>query len=242
MQILLIITLIFLVATNSNAQLLKSKIIIGKYEGVERRYYNVVGDTGDFAEKQSRYCCKKTLILDSNGTFYFDFSDYWPRQSQVTMRITNGNWEINNDTLILNSKYQYKNFIRVKESHIKNLESGIAKIQIRYKKSKKYFPNLDIEIGDYKIKTENKPWISIQSRELRELKIFRRNSVSDREWFYRIKNINSNYLKIRLIAEIERNNFVLENYKLLIKDKDLIQIEKKEFDLINNKYTLSNFP
>ena len=68
-----------------------------------------------------------------------------------------------------------------------------------------------------------------------EIKHYVGPNSTDNEWFYKPLNCKSNFFEIWLTNVIKGNNFVLENYRLIIRESSLIQIDKV-FYLLGNCY------
>jgi len=78
-----------------------SKLFFGKYEGIEPVFYKIAGDTSTRIDSINNTWGKKTLTLNSNGSFSLEFPDRWPRASIVQTRSVKGYWVRVKDTLIL---------------------------------------------------------------------------------------------------------------------------------------------
>jgi hypothetical protein len=212
----------------------QSRLFFGKYEGIELRYFKASADTSNEIGSKNKIWGTKKLILDSNGTFTIEFPVPWPTTIIGLKRFASGTWVKHNDTLILNSYYLHSDFMKVKESK-KNIKQ--LQLRVNYEsEGKEYFPYLEITI--------NKKTLGIK-RPLTEFPLDTVNAIeikhyvgpnsTDNEWFYKPLNCKSNFFEIWLTDEIKGNNFVLKNYRLLIQETSLIQIDKV-FYLLGNCY------
>ena len=210
----------------------------GKYEGVEMRYYVKEGDYIVADDRKNRTWGTKTLIIDSNGTFKLEFPVPHPTSGIGLKRFASGNWTIVNDKLILNGYYRKEDFIKVKERKRKISQ---MQVQIDYEnEGKKYTPYLEISINKKTVGIK-RPWTYFPLDTLNTILIehYAGPTSTDSEWTYSVRNKKSNYFKIWLTNEIKGNNFIVENYKLLIRDSSLVQIDKI-FKLRENTYNLTN--
>jgi hypothetical protein len=216
----------------------KSSLIFGKYEGIEMRYYKKEGEYLLEDDRKNKTFGTKTLTIDSNGSFKLEFPVPYPTTGIGLKRFASGNWTILNDTLILNGYYRNEDFIKVKER-----KRRINQIQIKIdyeNEGKKYTPYLEISINKKNLGIK-RPWTYFPLDTLKTILIehYAGPTSTDSEWTYNVKNKKSNHFRIWLTDEIEGNNFIVENYKLLIRDSSLIQIDKI-FNLKENIYRSTN--
>ena len=73
-----------------------------------------------------------------------------------------------------------------------------------------------------------------------EIKLYAGPTSTEREWVYKARNRNSNYFVISVTDHIEGNNFVFEDYRLLIVDSSLVQIGRL-FNLKENCFKPKDF-
>ncbi|MEO6252806.1 MAG: hypothetical protein ABIO79_05850 [Ferruginibacter sp.] len=218
------------------SQCTQPKLFFGNYEGVELRYFKLSTDTSDFVDRLNKTWGTKKLTLDSNGTFTMKFPIPWP-STIIGDRLTKGNWVKKNDTLILNSYYLYKDFMKVKE-RITNRNH--IQVKLKYEGVKRYYPSLSLSVNDQTKMTNDKPWTYFPLDTVKIIEIDSDYKVNNHKWRYKTINKKSNYFIISLCQNIEDNNFVLEDYKLLIIGLSLIQIDK-EFELVDNRFEAKNF-
>lgn len=221
------------------AQPAGTRLIFGKYKGVQVKFYTHVSDTTDRVEHMNKACCTKILILDSSGNFSLEFQVPGPTTRIYPKRYTRGKWARVGDTLILNTLYSYSDFIKVKE---RKTAGDHIQVSVTYQVKKRYYPDVDVIINDVEKATAGKTWVYFPLDTVEVIKIGRYAGPTswEREWLYRTKNSNANYFKISVKSEIKGNDFVMENYKLLIKDASLIQLKEafgidvKKFDLVDD--------
>jgi hypothetical protein len=214
----------------------QTKLFFGNYEGLELRYFKLSTDTSDHVERLNKTWGTKKLTLDSNGTFIMRFPIPWP-STLTGERLTKGNWVVKNDTLILNSHYLYKDFMKVKE-RITN--RNYIQVKLKYKGVKRYYPSLSLSINEQSKMTNDTPWTYFPLDVAKIIEVDRDYKVNDHKWKYKVDNKKSNHFVISLEQEIEENNFVLENYKLIILGSSLVQIDK-EFNFVDNSLKAINF-
>lgn len=220
-----------------------SGLLFGKYKGIEIRYIKHVSDTSGKVDRMNETWGKKDLSLDSNGTFLLEFPVPYPTTMIGLTRSTKGNWVRINDTLILNSYYPYRDFMRVKER-----KTGRKHIQNKLgytDEGKKYYPGLEVSINDQvsqMIDTRRKSWTYFPSDTVKkiEIKQYAGPTSTMREWVYRPINKSSNSFVISVTDNVNGNNFVVENYKLLIVGSSLVQIVRV-FNLKENCFKATNF-
>lgn len=219
-----------------------SGLLFGKYEGIEIRYLKHFEDTSTRVDRMNKIWGKKDLTLDSNGTFLLEFPVPYPTTIIGLRRSTRGRWIRIKDTLVLNSYHHYSDFIKVTERKVRR-----NRIQVKLKytaEGKIYYPVLDISINNQTslpIDTK-RPWtyFHLDTVKIIEIEKYAGPTSTDREWVYKTVNRNSNYFVITLTDNIEGNNFVVEDYKLLIVDSSLVQIDQV-FKLKENCFKTTNF-
>ena len=113
-------------------------------------------------------------------------------------------------------------------------------MQLTYKDKEKYYPNLSVTINNKVLDTRSNPWTYFELDTVGTIQIDRRNAPRDHTWIYKTVNRNSNCFVISLTDDIQGNNFVLEEYRLLISGQKLLQIDKI-FELEENYYKAKNF-
>jgi len=237
MKDLIIFLLCAFIAKSSLGQSNKSGLRLGKYEGIEIFFFRVQGDTSTEVDKMNERWGKKSLSLDSNGSFLLEFPVHWPRTIIGQKRIARGSWVKIKDTLILNSYYHYNDFIKVKE---KKVNRNRIQVKLTYEcDGKEYYPFLTVSIND-KTTGITRPWTYFPLDKVKVIEIDRDFPPSDHKWVYKPVNGNSNHFVISLIDNIEGNNYVLENYKLLIVGSSLMQINRL-FNLNGNCFKAKNF-
>ncbi len=243
MKHLAILLLLGLFTKNSFSQSNHPDLLFGKYEGIEIRYLKHVTDTTNKIDRMNETWGKKTLTLDSNGTFLLEFPVPYPTTAMGLKRSAAGRWKRINDTLILDSYKPYSAYIKVKEK-----KDNHKNIQVKLKythNGKKYYPGLSIRINNREeqmIDTRDKKWISLPLDTVKKITIehWAGPTSTDREWVYKTKNIESNSFEIIVKDSDAKTNFVLEDYKLLITDSALMQIDKV-FRLSENRFKFKNF-
>lgn len=228
----------FFIAKLSLCQPGNSRLIFGKYEGIQIKYLAHVSDTSGKADRMNKTWGTKTLVLDSSGTFSLTFPVPYPTTRIYPNRFTTGKWERVGDTLILNTHYAYKDFIKARE---KRTGDTMIRVSVRYTDQEKIYPDMDVIINKKTEATRGKQWVRFPLDTVSIIKIGRYAGPTswEQEWLYRTKNSNSNYFKISVKRAIEGNNFVLEDYKLLITDSSLVQV-KQAFELNVRKYKLAD--
>jgi hypothetical protein len=231
---LTLILICSIISEKSLCQINNPTQIFGKYEATEILFYAMAGDTSYEVDKKNEAYGYKSLILDSNGTFKLEF----PLQGFTSIiggnRFTSGTWKLQNDTLSLRSYYLHKDFMRVIE---KKRNHNQIKLKIHYESNGKlYYPYLEININNKTLGIK-RPHTYFPPDTVNEIKIYHYVGVTttDNEWFYKTKNKNSNYYKIALIENIKGNNYVVENYRFLLIDSKLEQIDRI-FNLKDNSF------
>ena len=186
---------------------------------------------------------KKTLTLDSSGTFLLEFPVPYPTTVIGLKRSAAGRWKRINDTLILDSYQPYSAFIKVKE---KKVDHKHIQVKLNYTYGgKKYYPGLSIRINNQEeqmINTRESKWIYLHVDTVRTILIehWAGPTSTDREWVYRPKSTESNSFTITVSDSDATTNFIVENYKLLIMDSSLMQIDQV-FRLSGNGFKFKNF-
>lgn len=220
-----------------------SGLHFGKYEGIELIYFKQVSDTSARVDRMNETWGKKTLTIDSNGTFLLEFPVPHPTTAVDLKRAAKGRWFRVNDTLVLNSYHPYSNFIKVEERKINS-----KRIQVKLKyifEGKEYHPPLSVRVNNKEEKmvdTERKRWTHFPLDTVDRLLIeyWVGPTSTYREWVYRPSNRNSNSFIITAIDNGDADNFVFENYKLLIVGSSLMQVDKV-FYLRENCFKATNF-
>jgi hypothetical protein len=242
MKHLTILLLCGFLAKTSLSQSNHSGLFFGKYEGIEIRYYKHVGDTSTHVDRLNKTWGTKNLTLDSNGTFLLEFPVPWPTTRICPMRSTKGRWVKINDTLVLNSYHPYSDFIKVTEKKVKRNRIQV-KLNYTYD-GEIYYPALGISINNQTSLTidTRRPWtyFPFDTVKIIEIELYAGPTSTDREWVYKTVNRNSNYFVITLTDNVEGNNFVVEDYKLLIVGSSLVQIDRV-YNLKENCYKATNF-
>src|SRR5690348_10574204 len=118
MKHLAILLLCGVLTISSFSQSNHSRLHFGIYEGVEIKYLKHVSDTSNRIDRMNETWGKKTLTLDSNGTFVLEFPVPYPTTIGGLKRTSRGRWVRKGDTLILNSYHPYSDFISVKERQV----------------------------------------------------------------------------------------------------------------------------
>jgi hypothetical protein len=222
MKQLTILLLCGFIVKSSISQSNNSGLFFGKYKGLETVFYKLEGDTSTHIDDLNDTWGKKTLTLNSDGSFLLEFPDRWPRASMVQTKATQGNWTRIKDTLVLNSHYAYSDFIKVKEY---KTDSNHIQVKLTYE-GKKYYPDLSVSINNKAIDTRSNPWTYFPLDTVKNIEINRYNAPSDHKWVYRTANKNNNCFVVSLIDNVKGNNFVVEEYRLLIVGSSLIQIDE----------------
>jgi hypothetical protein len=228
---------------SSFSQSSHSGMHFGKYEGVEIKYLKHVSDTSSKVDRMNETWGKKTLTIDSNGTFLLEFPVPHPTTTVEPNRLTKGRWLMIKDTLVLNSHHLYSDFIKVDERKVKGKRIRV-KLNYTYE-GEKYYPPLSVSINSQEeqmIDTKRKQWIYFPLDTVKKLLIehWVSPTSANREWVYRPLNKNSNSFVITVTDSGDRNNFVVEDYKLLIVGSSLIQIDQV-FRLRENLFKATNF-
>jgi hypothetical protein len=223
----------------SFSQINQTKLFFGNYEGIELRYIKSSTDKYNSVDTKNKLWGTKKLTLDSNGTFKIQFPVPWPTTIIGLERFSSGIWTKRNDTLFLNSYYGHKDFMKVKESETTANET---QLKVNYESGgKEYFPYLEITINDKTLGIK-RPLTKFPLDTVNAIKIkhFVGPNSTDNEWYYKPIKSKSNFFEIWLTNNINGNNFVIENYKLLIRESSLIQIDNV-FNLKENCYKSTNF-
>lgn len=228
---------------NSLSQSNHSGLQFGKYEGIEIKYLKHASDTSGKVDRMNERWGKKTLTIESNGTFLLEFPVPYPTTTVEPNRLTTGRWIKIKDTLILNSFHPYSDFIKVNETKVKDKRTRV-KVSYTYK-GKKYYPPLSVRINsqdEQMIDTKGKQWAYFPLDTIKKITIehWVSPTSTNREWLYRPLNSNSNSFEITVTDTGERNNFVVEDYKLLIVGSSLVQVDQL-FRLRENLFTATNF-
>ncbi|RZL10767.1 MAG: hypothetical protein EOO89_20820 [Pedobacter sp.] len=228
---------------NSFSQSTHSGLQFGKYEGVEIKYLKHASDTSSKVDRMNERWGKKTLTIDSNGTFLLEFPVPYPTTTVEPNRLTTGRWFMRKDTLVLNSFHPYSDFIKVDERKVKDKRIRV-KLSYAYK-GEKYYPPLSVRINsqdEKMIDTKGKQWTYFPSDTVKKITIehWVSPTSTNREWVYRPLNGNSNSFAITVTDTGERDNFVVEDYKLLIVGSSLMQIDQV-FRLRENCFKATNF-
>jgi len=243
MKHLTILLLWVLFTKSSFSQPDQPGLLFGKYEGIEIRYLKHVSDTSGKVDRMNETWGKKTLTLDSNGTFLLEFPVPYPTTAIGLKRLATGRWKRINDTLVLNSHQPYSAFIKVKERRVNHKHIQV-KLKYTYE-GKKYFPALSVSINNQKeqmVDTKQKKWTYLPLDTVKTILIehWAGPTSTDREWFYRPINIKSNSFAIAVTDTGDATNFVVEDYKLLIMDSSLMQIDQV-FRLSKNCFKFKSF-
>lgn len=231
-----------LIAKYSLSQSNHPRLFFGKYEGVEIRYYKAAGDTSTRVDRMNETWGKKKLTLDSNGTFLLEFPVPYPTTRIGLTRSTKGKWIRIRDTLVLNSHHPYNDFIKVKE---KKISRNRVQVKLSYNHERvKYYPSLYTSINNQEeqMVDTRKRWtyFPLDTVKRIELRLYAGPTSTEREWVYKPINRNSNCFVISVTDNIEGNNFVLEDYRLLIVDSSLVQIGRV-FNLKENCFKAKDF-
>ena len=194
------------------------------------------------------------FTFNSDGTFELIYPDVSIRPNKTQGFFSYGTYEIIDDTLVLNSHYQYSDFITVEESKKDFCNNNILGIEVKYseyhynptyiidernvQKNRKLdtsfqrFNKINIEFVDsnfeydqeYYSVSDSKPSFFRNTNPL-QLKLSRFHP-SIRHWVYKIKDSSSNYLQCILKSDINGQNLVLENERFLILDTLLIHLNE----------------
>ena len=98
----------------------------GKYVGFLKPY-----TPEKLSKKEEEEIGQKILVLNKDSTFHFQYNFVYPFAQQfMQLKECSGTWEISNDTITLNSKYQSSDFINATEKYIPTSESKLIKINI----------------------------------------------------------------------------------------------------------------
>lgn len=216
--------------------------VFGRYEGIEIRYLQAAGDTSSKADRMNERWGKKKLTLDSSGTFLLEFPVPYPTTRIGLTRSTKGKWSCKGDTLILNSYHPYSDFIRVKERRVDRDSLRIKLKKYTYGRAR-YYPSLEMIINNREplmIDTKNR-WTYLPPDMVKTIRLalYAGPTSTEREWLYTVVNRNSNSFAISVKDNIEGNNFVVEDYKLLIAGSSLLQIDRV-FRLDENCFKLKD--
>jgi hypothetical protein len=242
MKQLITLLLCGFLAKSSLSQSNQSWQVFGKYEGIEIKYLKHVSDTSAKVDRMNETWGKKTLTLDRNGTFLLEFRVPYPTTVIGLKRATRGRWVRIKDTVVLNSYHPYSDFIKVEEKKV-NRKRIRVKLEYTYD-GEIYYPALDISINNQTsqtINTRRKKWayFSLNTVKIIEIEKYAGPTSTDREWVYRPVNSNSNSFIISVTDNVEGNNFVVEDYKLLIVGSSLVQIDQV-FRLRENLFKATN--
>lgn len=250
MKHLTILLLCSLITNRASSQSHHAALFLGKYEGIESRYYKGVDDTSKKVNRidkawgpitpdsnMNKRWGTKQLTLDSNGTFLLEFPVPYPTSRICPPRSSRGRWLRIKDTLILNSYYSYSDFMKIRE---RKVNRNRIEIKLKYiVDGKSYYPNLEISINNHagQMSDTRHPWthLPLDTVRILEIKKYAGPNSTEREWVCKPAKRNSNYFVITLIDNIEGNNFVVEDYKLLISDSSLVQIDQL-FNLSENRF------
>jgi hypothetical protein len=220
-----------------------SGLHMGKYEGTDLIYFKHSSDTSSKVDRMNETWGKKTLTLNSNGTFLLEFPVPHPTTAVGLKRLAEGRWVRINDTLILNSHHPYTDFITVKERKVNGKR---IKVKLNYThKGKNYHPPLSVRINNQQekmIDTKRKHWTYFPIDTVKTLLVeyWVGPTSTYREWVYKPINRNSNSFVISVTDSGDDVNFVVEDYKLLIVDSSLAQINQV-FRLRENSFKATNF-
>lgn len=215
----------------------------GKYEGIEIKYLKHVSDTSTKVDRMNETWGKKTLTINSNGTFLLEFPVPYPTTAIGLRRSARGRWTRINDTLILNSYHPYSDYIKVEERKI-NRKRIQVKLNYTYE-GEEYYPGLSVGINNQEeqmIDTKRKRWTYFLLDTVKTVLIehWVSPTSTDREWVYRPLNKNSNSFVITVTDSGDGNKFIVGDYKLLIVDSYLKQIDQI-FRLGENLFKATNF-
>lgn len=243
MKHLSILLLFGILAKNSFSQSYHSEFHFGTYEGIEIIYLKHASDTSSKVDRMNELWGKKTLTIDSNGTFQLEFPVPNPTTVGGLKRLAKGRWSRINDTLVLSSFRPYSDFIKVKE---RKANGKRIKVKLKYtNEGEEYYPPLSVRINNQQeqmIDTKRKQWTHFPMDTVKTLlvELWVGPTSTYREWVYKPINTNSNSFEINVTDSGDGTNFILENYKLLIVGSSLMQIEKV-FWLRENCFKATNF-
>lgn len=221
----------------------QSGVHFGAYEGIEIIYLKHVSDTSSKVDRMNELWGKKTLTLDSNGTFRLEFPVPNPTTVGGLKRLAKGRWVKIEDTLLLNSIHSYSDLIKVKEGKANGKR---IRVKLNYThEGEEYYPPLSVRINNQREKmvdTKRNQWTHFPMDTVKALlvELWVGPTSTYREWVYKPINRNSNSFEIGVTDSGDETNFVLENYKLLIVGSSLTQIDKV-FWLRENCFKATNF-
>ncbi len=182
---------------------------------------------GKYLKEEANYN-KHHLIINDDSSFYYEFRHNVKstRSSSVT-RKCKGSWKRNVDTLILNSKYQDSDFVRVEEFFDSTLRGNILQVCLRSESPFSWCNRALITLNNSYVLEDCSVDDTVYTKR-RELESVRFNFYPIRfEYLYEPTNKNFNVLEVDALIEIDEDNYYMCDWKMLVSEDKLIPIDNK---------------
>jgi len=202
--------------------------IIGTYSGQSlRSTTRALKNNGKLAKEKMNYNTHNlTLNKDSTFNYKFERSTYFSQISDVKLRNCSGKWILINDTLILNSNYKGSDFFIVKERINNSLPQKLIQISIRnLDRPYAWGRSTNLWINDKQIEEcRNNDTVYSKCNEIKSIKL----NVLPISFEYEFKPTNEEINEFEIIfrTELGKENYYLDNWKLLIDGNKLEPIDE----------------